>query len=135
MAEQLRVSIKGPLKLKVQIMSGDEAAIGPGRALVLEAIAKTGSISAAGRSLGMSYRRTWLHVDAMNRCWQDLVVEATSGGGSGRGARLTPFGQELLRCFRVIERRMETATEDGEYRKLVARLRPSPLPAEKSPVG
>jgi len=122
------VSIKGPLKLKVQLMSGAEAAIGPGRALVLEAIGQTGSISAAGRMLGMSYRRTWLHVDAMNRCWQQPVVEAVAGGGSNRGAQLTDWGREVLRCFRAIEVRMEAATDSEDYRLLAARLRADPLP-------
>jgi molybdate transport system regulatory protein len=117
------VSIKGPLKLKVQLMSGAEAAIGPGRALVLEAIQRAGSISGAGRLIGMSYRRTWLHVDAMNRCWREPVVDA-----SNRGALLTDWGREVLRCFRAVEIRMEAATDSEEYRLLTARLRADPLP-------
>ena len=60
-----------PLKIKVQIYSGDEIAMGPGKADLLDAIAREGSISAAGRALGMSYRRTWLLVDVMNRLRRD----------------------------------------------------------------
>ncbi len=59
----------GPLKLKAQIYCGDEIAMGPGKADLLEAIEREGSISKAGQAMGMSYRRTWLLVDAMNRCW------------------------------------------------------------------
>ena len=63
------------LKLKVQLLCGDEIAMGPGKADLLDAIHTHGSISAAGRALGMSYRRSWLLVDAMNRCWTERVVE------------------------------------------------------------
>jgi len=129
------VSIKGPLKLKVQLMSGTEAAIGPGRALVLEAVSRAGSISGAGRLIGMSYRRTWLHVDAMNRCWQEPVVETIAGGGSNRGAQLTDWGREVLRCFRSVELRMEAATDSEEYRILAARLRTDPLPFGGPSIG
>ena len=122
------MSIKGPLRLKVQLMSGTEAAIGPGRALVLDAIDQAGSISGAGRILGMSYRRTWMHVDAMNRCWQQPLIEAVAGGGENRGTKLTDWGREVLRCFRAVEVRMEAATESDEYRLLEARLRADPLP-------
>ena len=66
--------IVGPLRLKAQIFCGNEGAIGPGKADLLEAIDAHGSISAAGRALGMSYRRTWLLVDAMNRCWVVKLV-------------------------------------------------------------
>ena len=55
------------LKLKLQLYCGDEIAMGPGKAALLQAIGRTGSISAAGRELGMSYRRAWLLVDTMNR--------------------------------------------------------------------
>jgi molybdate transport system regulatory protein len=57
------------LKISVRVMCGDEIAMGPGKADLLEAIDATGSISAAGRKMDMSYRRAWLLVDAMNRCW------------------------------------------------------------------
>jgi molybdate transport system regulatory protein len=57
------------LKISIRILCGEEIAMGPGKADLLEAIAAQGSISAAGRAMGMSYRRAWLLVDAMNRCW------------------------------------------------------------------
>jgi molybdate transport system regulatory protein len=84
-----------PLKFKIQIMCGDEIAMGPGKADLLDAIAEHRSISAAGRAMGMSYRRTWLLVDAMNRCWQGPLV-ATTPGNQKAGAHLTALGEEVL---------------------------------------
>ena len=66
----------GPLKIKLQLFCGDEIAMGPGKADLLEAIAREGSISGAGRALGMSYRRTWMLVDVMNRCWRQPLSGA-----------------------------------------------------------
>ena len=81
------------LKLKLQLYCGDEIAMGPGKADLLEAIAREGSISAAGRAMGMSYRRAWLLVDTMNRCFRSPLVETHPGGGKQAGAKLTPAGE------------------------------------------
>lgn len=118
------MAVIGPLKLKVQLFRGDEPAIGPGKALVLEAIAREGSISAAGRSLGMSYRRTWLLVDSLNRCWREPAVAAQAGGGAQGGARLTPFGQELLRRYRAMEARVADASRGEDLDWLLAARNP-----------
>jgi molybdate transport system regulatory protein len=91
------------LKIKIQIYCGDEIAMGPGKADLLDAIARAGSISAAGRDLGMSYRRTWLLVDAMNRCWQQPLVSTQPGGAPGSGARMTEFGHKVLRDYRALQ--------------------------------
>lgn len=101
----------GPLKLKAQLFCGDEPAMGPGKADLLEAIDRTGSISAAGRALGMSYRRTWLLVDSMNRCFIDRLVETQAGGGEGRGARITDAGRDVLARYRALELRLAAAVE------------------------
>lgn len=61
-------------------MAGEDIAIGPGKADLLSAIAETGSIAAAGRRLDMSYRRAWLLVETMNRCFRAPLVEAAKGG-------------------------------------------------------
>ncbi len=98
------MSIVGPFRLKAQVMCGDEPAMGPGKALVLDAIRREGSISAAGRSLGMSYRRTWLLVDSMNRCWAERLVET-----GATGARLSAKGDAVLAAYRALERRLEQA--------------------------
>ena len=68
------------LKIKLQILCGDEIAMGPGKADLIEAIAAHGSISAAARAIGMSYRRAWLLVDTLNRCWNEPIVETAPGG-------------------------------------------------------
>jgi molybdate transport system regulatory protein len=103
------VAIKGPIKLGVQIMNGADPAIGPGKALVMEAIAHEGSISAAGRALGMSYRRIWLLAESLNADWQARVIETRVGGGKSGGAQLTDFGRDLLRAYRAMEARMMAA--------------------------
>ncbi len=124
------MAIIGPLKLKAQIFCGGEPAIGPGKADLLEAIDREGSISAAGRAMGMSYRRTWLLVDSLNRCWKDRVVDTTAGGGHDKGARLTGFGRAVLDAYRAFEARLAEAAEDPAYRDLLALLRDRPLPPQ-----
>jgi molybdate transport system regulatory protein len=80
--------------------------IGPGKTALLEAIAATGSISAAGRSLGMSYRRAWQLVESMNRNFREPLVLTATGGVRGGGAQVTPFGHEVLRRYRAMEARV-----------------------------
>ncbi|MEI9890376.1 MAG: LysR family transcriptional regulator [Caulobacteraceae bacterium] len=116
----------GPLKLKVQLLCGDELAMGPGKADLLEAIIQEGSISGAGRKLGMSYRRTWLLVDAMNRCWTLPLVEATAGGGQAKGARLTACGREVLAAYRALEAAVARAAAGEALSALQARLLAEP---------
>lgn len=119
----------GPLKLKAQIFCDGETAMGPGKADLLEAIGREGSIAAAGRALGMSYRRSWLLVDSMNRCWVEPLVEATAGGGAARGARLTPLGEDVLGRYRALEGRLAGMAVD-ELAGLAALMRPHPLPGK-----
>ncbi len=98
------------LTLRVDLGSG--RALGPGKIRLLEAIAKTGSISQAGRHLGMSYRRAWLLVDDMNNCFRDPVIAAQPGGANGGGATLTAFGRTtLVERYRAIEADALVATK------------------------
>ncbi|GJD65320.1 winged helix-turn-helix domain-containing protein [Methylobacterium frigidaeris] len=90
--------------LSIRIDLGPEIRVGPGKIRLLEAIAEHGSISAAGRALGMSYRRAWMLVDELNRSFSEPVVEGQVGGRSGGGAHVTPFGERLIACYRAIER-------------------------------
>lgn len=116
----------GPLKLKAQILCGDAIAMGPGKADLLDAIDREGSISAAGRALGMSYRRTWLLVDEMNRCWSGRLV--ATGRGGGGGARMTDEGRRILSAYRALEAAIDAAVEDtGAFATLSAALRNAPL--------
>jgi molybdate transport system regulatory protein len=116
----------GPLKLKAQIFCGEEIAMGPGKADLLEAIQREGSISGAGRVLGMSYRRTWMLVDTMNRCWREPLVEAVAGGGRDRGARVTECGKTVLEAYRNLERRLSAGAASGDLEQVMAMLRPTP---------
>ena len=83
-------------KLRLRILYDDDTAIGPGKATLLENIEETGSIAAAGRRMGMTYRRAWLLVDTMNRCFREPVVLAAKGGVGGGGATVTDFGRAVL---------------------------------------
>ena len=118
------------LKLKIQLYCGDEIAMGPGKADLLDAIAREGSISAAGRTLGMSYRRAWLLVDTMNRCFHAPLVSAQPGGGKGAGARLTPAGEQALAAYRALSEKVEAETACDSFRALEAAIRENPLPAQ-----
>ena len=91
------------VRLTVRVDFGSDRALGPGKVRLLEAIGKTGSISQAGRSLDMSYRRAWLLVDDLNHCFREPVVTTQPGGAQGGGAALTPFGLELIEKYRSIE--------------------------------
>lgn len=113
------------LKIKVQMFCGDEIAMGPGKADLLDAIAAQGSISAAARSMGMSYRRAWLLVDAMNRCWERVLVDTQQGGG----AQVTDEGREVLDFFRTLQKQAEGAGEGPERARLDRMLRARPLAA------
>jgi molybdate transport system regulatory protein len=116
----------GPLKFKLQLMCGDQIALGPGKADLLEAIDREGSISGAGRALGMSYRRAWLLVDEMNRCFADKLVETLTGGGRDRGARVTATGHIVLTAYRELEAAAERATDISARLQLTERLLEAP---------
>jgi molybdate transport system regulatory protein len=101
------------LKLDVPALGG----LGPGKIRLLELIEEHGSISAAGRSIDMSYRRAWDIVDGLNRMTAQPVVASQPGGSRGGGARLTPTGQELVRRYRSLQRKAQRAV-DEELRHL-----------------
>jgi molybdate transport system regulatory protein len=89
--------------LSIRIDLEPQGRIGPGKIALLEAIARTGSISAAGRAMEMSYRRAWDLVDELGQIFGQPVVVSQTGGKHGGGARLTPFGEELVARYRAIE--------------------------------
>jgi molybdate transport system regulatory protein len=98
-----------PPKLRVRVLLGFSVAIGPGKADLLAGIAETGSISAASRRMGMSYKRAWHLIDTMNSCFRRPLVEAARGGARGGGAKLTPLGAEVLALYRSMEDRAASA--------------------------
>ena len=117
------------LRLKLQLYCGDEIAMGPGKADLLEAIDREGSISGAGRALGMSYRRAWMLVDVMNRCFRQPLVEATPGGGKGGGARVTAAGFNVLAAYRALSVDAKKATSGPNFSRLEDAIRDRPTSA------
>ena len=91
------------VSVTIRIDLSEEDAVGPGKIRLLEHIRETGSISAAGRAMDMSYRRAWMLIDVLNTSFRRKVVSTTLGGKEGGGAKLTAFGQELLKRYRAIE--------------------------------
>jgi molybdate transport system regulatory protein len=96
-------SDQGSPQPRVRVFFGHAIALGPGKADMLEYIAEDGSISAAARRMGMSYRRAWLLVDTMNHCFRSPLVEKVKGGKGGGGACITDLGREVLRRYRKME--------------------------------
>lgn len=119
------------LKAKFRILIGSAIAIGPGKADLLEEIARTGSISAAARAMNMSYRRAWLLVDTMNRCFKKPLVDAETGGKGGGGAKITLFGHDILARYRAIETKAAASVSD-ELAEFFACLTNTPV--EEEPV-
>ena len=99
-------------RLTLRIDFDRDRAIGPGKIRLLELIDSSGSISAAGRQMGMSYRRAWLLVDALNHCFREPVVASQVGGVRGGGASLTEFGHAVVEHYRAIEKAATSAGAD-----------------------
>ena len=97
-------------QLSIRIDFDHEGRLGPGKVALLERIAREGSISAAGRSMNMSYKRAWELVSEINESFTEPLVEAQTGGKAGGGTVLTERGQELIRHYRAIERKALSAT-------------------------
>lgn len=120
------------IKLKIQLMCGAEIAMGPGKADLLDAIAAHGSISAAGRAMDMSYRRAWMLVDVMNRCWREPLVATSPGSSHGGGARVTSFGETVLAEYRALQARLNQASDCPAHAALAAVMLAEPRISQKS---
>lgn len=99
-------------RLTIRIDFGGHGALGPGKIRLLELVGAQGSISAAGRAMGMSYRRAWLLIDSLNQAFREPVVATQHGGQGGGGAQLTPAGQALIERYRAMEAALETAAAE-----------------------
>ncbi len=99
------------LGARLRVVLEPDIVIGPGKAAILEEIKRAGSIAAAGRHMGMSYKRAWYMVETMNRCFKTPVVITAKGGKSGGGARLTSWGEEVLLRYRRMEKLSAEAIE------------------------
>jgi molybdate transport system regulatory protein len=109
-------------RLFLRILFGDAAMLGPGKAQLLQGIRETGSISAAGRAMAMSYKRAWSLVEEMNAAFAEPLVASARGGAGGGGASLTPAGERVLQLYQSVTTR---AAEAGaaEIAQLQAMLR------------
>jgi molybdate transport system regulatory protein len=119
---KLRHDSREGLHIRVQFDQG--AAFGPGRAALLEGIRDLGSIAAAGRAMGMSYRRAWLLVDATAKEFGGPVVAANPGGAHGGGAGLTERGVQVLALYRRLQAKAARATapEMRDFRDLISKI-------------
>jgi molybdate transport system regulatory protein len=106
-------------RLTLRLDFGPGRAIGHGKVRLLEAVRDHGSISAAGRSMGMSYRRAWLLIDELNGLFEAPLVETKHGGSAGGGAELTQFGHHVVGQYRTIEAKAHKAVA-GELAGLAA---------------
>ena len=113
------------ISIRIDLASGGR--IGPGKIALLEAIQSTGSISAAARSIGMSYRRAWLLVDEINQALREPAVTAETGGVRGGGAAVTAVGERVVGLYRAIE-----FTNTRRRRQRVPRHRPTDPPQPQS---
>ena len=109
-------------KPQIRIMFRKAIAMGPGKADLLKAIDETGSISAAARSLDMSYRRAWLLVDTMNQSFKSPLVETLTGGQKGGGARVTETGHDVLQRYLDMEAKAAASVKKdlAEFTRLMA---------------
>ena len=108
--------------LTLRVLGRTAAAMGPGKAELIERIARSGSISAAARAMGMSYRRAWQLAESLNRTFREPVVATAVGGARGGGARVTPFGMRLAEQYRAMEVKASAAIA-LDLRRFTAKLR------------
>lgn len=100
-------------EIRFRVDFDDRCSIGVGKIRLLEAVERTGSLSQAAREIAMSYRRAWLLIDSMNAEFDTPVISASAGGTGGGGAKLTPFGRELIAAYRSLETRLAMLTADS----------------------
>jgi len=121
-----RARRRGPVaRFRLRVTTGDTIAIGPGKIDLLEAIADTQSITAAAKSIGMSYRRAWMLVDQINASLRQPAVASAKGGEHGGGSRLTLVGEALIERYRRIEARAAEACAD-DVAALLELVKPPP---------
>jgi molybdate transport system regulatory protein len=115
-------------RLRIRIVFGEREMIGPGKAELLERIDRCGSIAAAGREMGMSYKRAWELVGTLNAMFRDPLVRSTRGGPGGGGAALTDAGRRVLGLYRAFE---TDAAEAGAGTLAVMRTLLRDIPEEQ----
>jgi molybdate transport system regulatory protein len=111
-------------RLTLRLDFGPGRAIGHGKIRLLEAVRDYGSISAAGRSMGMSYRRAWLLIDELNHIFEEPAIDAKHGGSGGGGAELTALGHRVVQRYRSIEAKAHVAAAADLDALAAAALKP-----------
>lgn len=102
-----------PVTLRLRLLFGDQLVFGPGKGELLARIAETGSIAAAGRAMGMSYKRAWALVEEMNAAFQAPLVQSVRGGAGGGGAVLSNTGREVLQAYQALLAEVDAAAAPG----------------------
>jgi molybdate transport system regulatory protein len=110
--------------LTLRVLGKGTPAMGPGKAELILRIGQTGSISAAARAMGMSYRRAWQLVEALNEAYRQPVVTTAIGGARGGGARVTELGERVLALYRAMEEKASAAIIE-DLRRFNAELKPA----------
>ncbi|TBW51865.1 LysR family transcriptional regulator [Marinobacter halodurans] len=114
-------------RFQLRLVSGKDVVIGPGKADLLDAIGRTGSISSATREMGLSYKKAWQLINTMNEHFAAPVIATVSGGSQRGGAELTDFGHRVLEQYRALQTRL-TAENAPETQALLNLLAPSDAP-------
>jgi molybdate transport system regulatory protein len=97
---------------RFRIHCGDDIAIGPGKAELLEKVQEAGSIAEAAKQMGMSYMRAWTLIRTMQRCFKKPLLKVVRGGPKGGGAELTDTGRSILELYHRLEEQCLEATQD-----------------------
>ncbi|HEY2402957.1 MAG TPA: hypothetical protein VGI23_21570 [Steroidobacteraceae bacterium] len=124
--------------IRFRIDFAEDSNLGPGKIALLEGIREYGSVSEAGRRMGMSYRRAWLLLDALNKSFDTPAAVASKGGKGGGGAEVTAFGILLIERYREIEQTLNevAGARLEEIRARVSRkatASPRRVPVSKKP--
>jgi molybdate transport system regulatory protein len=114
------------LRTRLRLKADDKLILGPGRLQILRGVEETGSIAAAARTMGMSYRRAWLLIDDINHCFQQPLVESVSGGKRGGGAQVTELGKQIMALYSDLLATTEAAI--ATHKDQLSALLAEPLP-------
>ncbi|MFT4089809.1 MAG: LysR family transcriptional regulator [Asticcacaulis sp.] len=97
-------------KIYIRLLHDCDIALGPGKADLLETIDREGSLSAAAKTMDISYRRVWAMVESMNNGFKEPLVATAHGGAKGGGATVTPLGHEVLKRYRSLQSEVNDLT-------------------------
>jgi molybdate transport system regulatory protein len=118
-------------RFRLRVTAGDAIFVGPGKIALLEAVRETHSITAAAKSIGMSYRRAWLLIDELNGSLASAAVASAIGGEHGGSSTVTPLGAELIDVYRRIEAKATRACAKDLAHLLELATPPRPKPKAK----